>query len=108
MNTILTIEFSGVESTKWEVPDENKVNANGNDEYLEYGGKSDIISVSKVMHKFCAQGKPPSRSESQSDEHGSQEETKESLTNTKQFTFPFIIELPEWLPQTYLQYLGSN
>ncbi len=41
-----------MESSKWEVPDENKVNSNGNEEYLEYGGTKDIICISRVMHKF--------------------------------------------------------
>ena len=48
-NKILTLEFSGKESSKWEVPDENSVNG---EEYLEYGGMNDIVYITRVMHRF--------------------------------------------------------
>ena len=51
-NTILTLEFSGTERSKWEVPDKDKVSADNQDEYLEYGGKNDIVCISRVVHKF--------------------------------------------------------
>ncbi len=58
-NKILTLEFSGKESTKWEVPDENSVNG---EEYLEYGGNNDIVFISRVMHRFPETAKTQSSS----------------------------------------------
>lgn len=48
-NKVLILEFAGNERTKWEVPDENSVNG---EEYLEYGGRNDIIYITRVMHRF--------------------------------------------------------
>jgi hypothetical protein len=87
---MLTITFQGIESTKWEVPDENKVNTNGNEEFLEYGGKQDIICISRVMHKFHSQVPEVSSAEAT--------DVEESKEPERQFSFPFSIELPGWLP----------
>ncbi len=51
-NSVLTLELIGCEKTKWEVPDENSVNIQGDDEFLEYGGKKEFINISRVLHNF--------------------------------------------------------
>ncbi len=51
-NSVLKLELIGCKKTKWEVPDENSFKIQGEDEFLEYGGKKEFINISRVLHNF--------------------------------------------------------
>jgi hypothetical protein len=112
---VLTLGLIGCEKTKWEVPDENSVKSQGGEEFLEYGGKKEFINISRVLHNFQTSF---NRKQSEDLSMSSLEEKKgeggpplrDSIMSAKavQLSFPFKIELPEWLPSSFLAYLGSN
>ena len=105
MNSVLTLTLIGCERTKWEVPDENSLKTNGDEDFLEYGGKNEFININRVLHNFAGRKK----SGVEEEEKG---ERRESVLlgsqNNVQMSFPFKIELPEWLPSSFIAYLGSN
>ncbi len=51
-NSVLTLGLIGREKTKWEVPDENTLKGQGEEEFLEYGGSKEFINISRVLHDF--------------------------------------------------------
>ena len=106
--SVLTLGLVGCEKTKWEVPDENSVKSQGGEEFLEYGGKKEFINISRVLYNFQNLNRKQSEDIEALEERKS--EVRGSVVGGKavQLSFPFEIELPEWLPSSFLAYLGSN